>query len=41
MRGKTGKINLGLIELRIDFFFQWQNGGFLVGGVCFVSLLLS
>lgn len=22
MRGKTGKINLGLIELRIDFFFS-------------------
>lgn len=41
MRGKTGKINLGLIELRIDFFFSGKMEVFLVGGVCFVSLLLS
>lgn len=39
MRGKTGKINLGLIELRIDFFFSVAKWRFF-GWWCLFCLII-
>lgn len=39
MRGKTGKINLGLIELRIDFFFPVAKWRFF-GWWCLFCLII-